>query len=661
MPFIKLKTDLASLKFGQDKPGGGSSDQPFMQFPNNNQQISDALVGTSVFFTDQYSIVTPSSDTPKNFLDLYVANETSLDYPVRGGGLDFNVFTQTATKLALVDKQRIQKFLNSDPRGKLFLQKQIALQFTNPKIQTGDSISGLNEPRSPQLLENTRIFNNGINLLTQVGLSGTGTHIKRHGLFPINPLEKNYADIVIGQPYSENRLVLLSSLKLPASAARVRSASTLNSRALGAKLGISYNRNILFSYLGGPGSVYGIGATTIKRYEDTSTLSSPTAMSYQQILQKQPFAKGEERFSNGAYAGGYLKQALGDIVDYRKSIMSKGEPWGGKNGTGKLSDTLVYKFTVNGVDNLNKANLLLFNNSKAPWEVESNDPSFKKDIIKFVFEAIDNDYIDHSIAIFFRAFLTSFQDNHQAAINTFKYVGRAEDFFTYQGVSRGISFGFKIAVFSKEEMKPLYKKLNHLISQVYPDYSEGGIMRAPLMRITIGDYLYRIAGLLESINITVDGNTPWEIQEKEDDETVRQLPRVIDVNCSFRPIQDFLPRRAKANDLNVPFITDQSGDYVDGTLDFEKAQLTFNKPQINSSVIDNSQFDVNNIKEKLKLDLGQNVRGTAFDAVVQNENADAMSLGNQFQNSVRNAKVYSSNSDLINYKDNPPSLPDYAQ
>ena len=34
MPLINLKTDLKSLKFGKDRPGGGSSQQPFISKTN---------------------------------------------------------------------------------------------------------------------------------------------------------------------------------------------------------------------------------------------------------------------------------------------------------------------------------------------------------------------------------------------------------------------------------------------------------------------------------------------------------------------------------------------------------------------------------------------------------------------------------------------------
>jgi hypothetical protein len=202
-------------------------------------------------------------------------------------------------------------------------------------------------------------------------------------------------------------------------------------------------------------------------------------------------------------------------------------------------------------------NSFLFDNNVAPWEIKTEGT---KDIIKFVFEAIENNRPSTSWAIFFRAMLSGFSDSHQASISSFKYQGRGEDFYTYQGVSRAIAFSFKIGVQSSEELRPLYTKLNHLISQVYPDYSENyGTMRAPVIRLTVGDYLYRVAGLLDNVNITVDDNVPWDINYLGDS---KQLPQVINVQCSFKPIQDFLPRRINDANLNVPFMTDSGKDYL---------------------------------------------------------------------------------------------------
>jgi hypothetical protein len=59
-----------------------------------------------------------------------------------------------------------------------------------------------------------------------------------------------------------------------------------------------------------------------------------------------------------------------------------------------------------------------------------------------------------------------------------------------------------------------------------------------MIKLTIGDYVSRMPGFLESVNITIDGTTSWEIDED------RQLPHVVDVSLSFKPIYDTLPRRS---------------------------------------------------------------------------------------------------------------------
>ena len=65
--------------------------------------------------------------------------------------------------------------------------------------------------------------------------------------------------------------------------------------------------------------------------------------------------------------------------------------------------------------------------------------------------------------------------------------------------------------------------------------------------------------MLENVSITVDDNVPWEIASNDN---IKQLPHIINVQCSFKPIQDFVPRRINDDNLNVPFITDGAQDYL---------------------------------------------------------------------------------------------------
>lgn len=526
MPLLDLRTDLKSLKYTGDQPGGGWSGKPYIQTaipPTNLVSANPDTLRGADYLSPIYRIQSTGN----------------LDYPIRGGDVKFNIGTQTFTLSSQIDKSRIKKFFEDKPRGEAFLKKQIGLNLTNPKIETGNSFQVVpNSNIIPGLLENTRIYNNGFNTLTQVGVQGTGFHFPRHGVTPFDYASKYYKDIVGAQNISNNaasnRLLILQNLKL-----NTRFANTSANPNFVNKLGISFNRNILFQYLGGPGSVYGIGTTVIRRYDDTSKAAtkykSPVSMTYDAIMTQKLNITSDGRRST-------------KIQDYAtgEQIKSREEYYNFSIGKGYS-------------DRMNQLSSFMFNNSMAPWE--TTDPDAKdatKDLIKFVFEAIENNNPQQSWAIFFRAMINGFNDSHQAAINTFKYQGRGEDFYTYQGVSRNIGFGFRIGVTSEQELKPLYTKLNHLISQCYPDYSENfGIMRAPIIRLTIGDYLYRVAGMLESVNITIDDTYTWEIN-RDNLDSLKQLPQVINVQCSFKPIQDFLPRRENMYNTNVPFIGEQN-------------------------------------------------------------------------------------------------------
>ena len=525
---LKLKTDLKSLKFDPNN-------EPYIQFP----------IGYTKSFEKNDPI-------PQSIADFYLSNRTNPDFPLRGGTIDLDLRTQTFTKASQIDRERIKKFYNDKPRGPIFLQKQIGLQLSKPKIETESLLPG-----AIYGLENTRFYNNGLNTLVQVGVQGTGIHTVRHGATPFSNLQKVYYDTVnsqnINNTSSTNRLVTLKNVKL---------SKTSNSVSpLVAKLGISLSDQNLFQYLGGPDSVYGVGSTTIKRY--TNTEDGVTYAAGQDAQKYKNVYRTYKEIDKIADSRSTKKEGIQSFpISGRSTIYGIGDP-----GSNVASV---------GMDRLNMNTLLYYDASKAPWEAATDDVFFSKDIIKFVFEAIDNDNTSNSTAVFFRAMLSSISDNHQATINSFKYIGRGEEFYSYQGATRNIGFSFKIAPQSAEEQKPLYKKLNYLISQVYPDYSgKTGIMRAPLMRLTIGDYFYRVAGLLESVNISIDDNVPWEINSTEpwygdNPVDLKQLPHVINVQCTFKPIQDFLPRREKfsnkigVDDMNVPYITEQTSKFVEG-------------------------------------------------------------------------------------------------
>ena len=145
--------------------------------------------------------------------------------------------------------------------------------------------------------------------------------------------------------------------------------------------------------------------------------------------------------------------------------------------------------------------------------------------------------------LYFRAFLDSLTDDFTGDWSGTKYIGRAEEFYTYQGFKRDISFSFKIAAFSKEELIPLYNKLNLLAATTAPTYnSEGEFMRGTLTSVTIGDYISDQIGFISKVGLSWNTTYQWEIDLFDED--LPKVPQVLDVSISFTPIHDF---NVKAN------------------------------------------------------------------------------------------------------------------
>jgi hypothetical protein len=167
-----------------------------------------------------------------------------------------------------------------------------------------------------------------------------------------------------------------------------------------------------------------------------------------------------------------------------------------------------------------------------------------RDLIKFRIEAVDNDTPTQSAWMVFRAYLKDITDTPNPTWNTVNYVGRGEPFYIYKGFERNLSFTLQVAAMSEAELKPMWQKLNFLYSNTMPDYSNN-VMRAPYMRLTLGDYMFRQPGIIKNMTYTIDNDSPWEIalDEPEVGSELYELPHVMTIQMTFSPIHDFLPRK----------------------------------------------------------------------------------------------------------------------
>lgn len=520
MGLINLQTNLKSLKYGNDRPGGGSSNQPY--------------------------IVTPIPD--------------GLTY----NGPDF-LLRQGALKASLTDSERLFKFF-SDPKsvkGLLFTTKQIALERQNPKM------IGINRIYLPT------------NTISQALLSPEGFHLNKQGL---DPFELGYAQggrrgyyySTINQTLSgnnvENRLTIAYTAKIAN-----QSLGSLNINPFGIT---NLDPNILLSYSGGPNALLGLGRTKIKLAGDGS--GSPRDRTNTYDLVAQPSIDGVYTFDNSLFSQQtpFVERkltTLSSIADYRQIINTK-------LGNSTLPETNYFNFNREKTYKTSTTRYRLLNpsiltnpNNSVPLNdqdrVNASSPRkqqnavdeglFDADLIKFFFEVIDPNVVDkdnniNSEFLFFRAYLNNIVDGFKAEWTSYKYVGRAENFYKYSGFSKDVSLSFIIYAHSRAEMKPLYEKLNRLVGTTAPTYGGNGYMLGNFVRLTVGTYFNSVPGIINSITLKPSFEAGWDINRDidglpiKDEKTVNgnyinnaylgQIPRMIEVDMTFTPIYDFTPK-----------------------------------------------------------------------------------------------------------------------
>jgi len=146
--------------------------------------------------------------------------------------------------------------------------------------------------------------------------------------------------------------------------------------------------------------------------------------------------------------------------------------------------------------------------------------------------------------IVFRAAITSLGDTFNAGWTEVQMIGRADPNFQYSGYSRDVSLDFTVYATDRDELKPIWRKLNALAGYTAPKYDKNNIgMIAPWIRITIGDIFYQQAAVISSLQYTYyDAETPWEINIENDPEMM-QVPMRVDVSLSLKMVTDALPQQ----------------------------------------------------------------------------------------------------------------------
>jgi hypothetical protein len=654
MGLIDLKTDLKSLRYGNDRVYGGNSGQPY--------------------------ITTPIPDDISPYIG-------TTDFLLRGG--------INAALDSLEDIKRLGKMFidTKSPNGILFVAKQQLLSQTSVRTQT----SG--------------VMNNGVysplNTLAEAGLIAFGGHLNKQGTNPFaetgayaNNINLYQTRVPSTQLPENNRLVSLYD-------AITRDRSIANWNFSGFNLNVGPN---VLSYDGGPNSINGKGQTNIRfaspnqrtGAQNPLAVTNPSYFygSYKKVAEPGLYLQTinstdpknisgvsgkyirltNDTFSNpynelGQLGQGYYNFSVYEpaiegntwpknspliyenntftynqedliqeevnsgkfsgsprIQDFRKKLRAKlgintaqgkaaaesgatpdalnysGENAGNIEKRVNLGDpgqraNKSYVSYVDGVVNL-ATNASYYSNAsvkgigQTPVGLDkinslpiyrslavAQDP-IVNDLVKFRIAAIDNNNPSFKTFMHFRAFLDSMSDSYSANWNGIQYLGRGEQFFTYGGFTRQISLGWTVAAQSKQELIPMYKKLNYLASLLAPDYSSNGYMRGNLVQLTIGGYLYEQPGFITGLTFDMSEST-WEIAINDKgqgtDGTVKELPHIIKVTgFSFTPIHRFIPKKQQ-----LTFGADGNG-FVESSGDQRFIALA------NGQNIDQSNYNLDN-------------------------------------------------------------------
>jgi hypothetical protein len=605
------KTDLRSLKYGRDRFDGDSSKQPFIQvpIPGGTSTLIKSLDKTDLrslkYGRDRFD----GDSSKQPFIQVPIPGGTSTlggalahDFILRGG--------PRAITDAGIDVLRLSKYFKTTS-GVLFTAKQNLLSRTAVPAQGGT-------PQAPKL------FNEGsytpLSTLAQAGVVALGTHLNKQGnpfadtgVFSTNP--NLYFNKVVESNKAEKNTFFLSDIFTPTTGddtsgiinfgtinnlqqGKGTTSTTLSGEFANRLTNLWYTRQYLnedivdiLSYSGGPGSTLGIGKTNIKFARGNS--SGQDVRTNQVLVNTRLFPQNTnvldfkqtaEQTSNNTRPSSPILQDFRKKLrnqinvtkapDYDTNNIESRVNIGGtttKQGPGYAAEKNLVSYTkgsgIGPIDNINF--LLPYTSSSAHITPATND------LVQFRIALIDNNTPTFKTFIHFRAFLDSMADSYNATWNPDQYLGRSENFYNYGGFTRTISLSWTVAAQSKEELIPMYKKLNLLASSLAGDYSTSGYMRGMLSQLTVGGYLYEQPGIITQLTYDIPQESPWEIGINDEgitDNSVREMPHIIRVTgFSFTPIYRKKPQ------FGAPFISleNSNGTLYNNSSDIVSAKQRF--------------------------------------------------------------------------------------
>ena len=168
--------------------------------------------------------------------------------------------------------------------------------------------------------------------------------------------------------------------------------------------------------------------------------------------------------------------------------------------------------------------------SKGPTADELHNSAEEMDFVPLVFEDVYN-----KKSMVFRSILGDITDTITPDWTQKEYVGRPQKAAVYKGVGRTIGFNFSVYPKTKQEFPVLLEKVNYLVGQCYPNLDKNLRQTGPMIRLTIGDILYKQLGYITSCTVTFPNTSTWEL-----DPGLR-FTKLIQVSIEYTHIGGYVP------------------------------------------------------------------------------------------------------------------------
>ena len=176
---------------------------------------------------------------------------------------------------------------------------------------------------------------------------------------------------------------------------------------------------------------------------------------------------------------------------------------------------------------------------------------YNDDLIAFYFyDMINEKYIP------FRASVTGINDSFQADWTNYKYIGRADKQYVYDGVTRQLSFSFKVIANSIKELLPMWTRVNYLCGLTMPaNYtsapSQGGgsenqFIIPAFVLLTLGEMYKEQPIIINRVGLSIPEGASWETVSENSEQDWSYLNNIITWNSSKGKVAQF-PREVEVS------------------------------------------------------------------------------------------------------------------